>query len=544
MSEKETINQADNETLGLKSIIVGYLRQWKVFLVAACISFILAILYLVLIPNTYEIFARIQLQEDDSSGGAFGLGEAAGLMKSFGLGGTGSSTISIDDEKTILGSNELLRQVVNELNIQVEYMKPGAFRYQMYKNSPLLLTFDEAVNARIMDRITFETSVEKSGKVKVKIKSKDDGGKYSLEFASLPATIELPQGTFLLSENEQATPGITAPYKMKIHVKPLSWIAENLSEELGVEDVSSSSNILELTVQDYEKRRAIDFLNTLVNEFNTQYENVQKKNAEKSMFFIEGRIRNVKDELNKAEEHIQKFKAANGMTELELDLEFHVAQMQELQKAIIEVEAEKQIVTMMHDYIKNPANKYNVVPMLLTVADGEKGGPITTYNLAILERAALIKTSKPESPLIEQKDQQIDQLREGVFQTINNAEKAYKNTLADLKGKESQFYAKMEQVPAMEREYIEYRRQQEIFQGVYLILLQKREETALRIGEMNDHARMVDTPFVKQKKVAPRKLYAALFMMIFTLIVPVIWIESKKLTKELIAEFRRTTITK
>jgi len=539
MSEKETFNQADNETLGLKSIIVGYIHQWKVFLVVACISLIPAILYLVLIPKTYEIFARIQIQEDDSSG-SFGLGEAAGLMKSFGLGGGGSTTISIDDEMTILSSNALLRQVIKEMDIQIEYMKPGAFRYQMYKDTPLLLTFDEKTEDQIMDRITFETSVEKSGKVKVKIKSKDDSRKYNLEFASLPATIELPLGTFVLSKNEQSTSDIAAPFKMKIHVKPASWVAEDLTEELGIEDISTTSNILELTIQDYEKKRGIDFLNTLVDEYNKQYENVQKRNVEKSMSFIEGRIQMVKDELNEAEKHIQKFKAAHGMTELEFDLEFYVGQMQELQKAIIEIEAEKQVVTMMHDYIKDPANKYNVVPMLLSASEGEKGGPIATYNLAVLERSTLLKTSKPESPLILQKEQQLDQLREGVFQTINNAERAYSITLADLKGKENQLYAKMGQVPEMEREYIEYRRQQEIFQGVYLILLQKREESALRIGEMKDHAYMVDTPFVKQKKVAPRKLYAGIFMIFFTLIVPVIWIESKKLIKELIAEFRRT----
>lgn len=539
MAENEILNRGENDMLGLKSIIVGYIRQWKVFVIAAFFSLVLAVLYLILVPNTYEIFARIQVQEDTSSGGAFGLGEASGLMKSFGLGGAGSSSVSIDDEMTILASNNLLCQVIREMNVQVEYMKPGAFRYRMYKNSPLLLTFDEAVNARIMDRITFKTAVDKSGKVKVDIESKDDGGRYSLMFASLPATIELPQGTFLLSENKQvAAGGIKAPFKMKIHVNPLTWVAESLSEELAVEDVSTSSSILELTLQDYERSRGVDFLNTLVSEYNKQYESVQKRNAEKTLSFINGRIRNVQDELSKAEGEIQDFKAANGMTELEIDLEFYVGQMQELQKAIIEIEAERQVITMMHDFVKDPANKYSVVPMLLTAAEGEKGGPITSYNLAILERSALIKTSKPESPLVVQKDLQLEQLREGVFQTINNADKAFAKTLDDLKGKENLIYAKMGQVPAMEREYMEYRRQQEIYQGVYLVLLQKREDTAIRLGEMNDHARLVDTPFVKQKRVAPRKLYAALFMMFFTMIVSVAFIEGKKILKELLTEFR------
>ena len=88
----------DNETIGLKSIIVRYLLQWKLFLGVFLFSIIPAVLYLIYYPRTYEMMARIQIQEDkDLGGGSFGLGEAAGLMKSFGLGGGSSSVINIED---------------------------------------------------------------------------------------------------------------------------------------------------------------------------------------------------------------------------------------------------------------------------------------------------------------------------------------------------------------------------------------------------------------------------------------------------------------
>lgn len=526
----------DNETLGLKTIVVNYIRQWKIFLIVGVLSLIPAILYIVLTPSTYEIFARIQIQED-TSGGSFGLGEAAGLMKSFGLGGGGGTSVNMDDEMTILGSNSLIRQVINQMDLQVDYMKPGAYKYRMYKDSPLLLEFDETTNSNIMDILTFNVAVEKSGKVKAKIKS-NDIGKYNLEYPSLPATIELPIGQFILSKNVKSQE-TKESFKMKIVVTPSTWAAEDLSEELGVEDISTSSNILELSIKDYERKRGVDFLTTLIAEYNKQFESVQKYNVEKSMSFIEGRIQNVIGELDEAERRIQEFKSKNGMTELEYDIEFYVGQMQELQVKIIELEAQKHVIAMMNDYVKDPANMYNVIPTLLTATEGEKGGPIATFNIVALERATILKTSKPESPLIKQKEDQLSQLREGVFQTIQNANNSLEITLADLKGKENQLLAKMGQVPAMEREYIDYRRQQEIYQGVYLILLQKREDSALRIGEMKEHARVVDPPFVKQKRVAPRKLYALIFMMFITLVVPIAFIEGRKIIRELKNEFKK-----
>ena len=50
--------------------------------------------------------------------------------------------------------------------------------------------------------------------------------------------------------------------------------------------------------------------------------------------------------------------------------------------------------------------------------------------------------------------------------------------------------------PFKERVYVDYKRQQEILQGVYLILLQKREEISLASATYG-RAKIVDTAFVK-----------------------------------------------
>ena len=92
----------NDEVIGLKGIIVRYLRHWKLFLIVFILSFIPAILYLVFYPRTYEFKTRIQIQEEQSLGGAsLAMGEAAGLMKSFGIGGGSAGSISIDDEMSI-----------------------------------------------------------------------------------------------------------------------------------------------------------------------------------------------------------------------------------------------------------------------------------------------------------------------------------------------------------------------------------------------------------------------------------------------------------
>ena len=113
-----TNQQQDNETVKLKYIIVFYLHKWKYFLISGIVSVLLAAFYLLCYPKTFEIAAKIRMQEDKSLGNSgIGLGEAAGIMRSFGLGNGGTGAVNLDDEWAILSSNQLLRDVVYDLGL-------------------------------------------------------------------------------------------------------------------------------------------------------------------------------------------------------------------------------------------------------------------------------------------------------------------------------------------------------------------------------------------------------------------------------------------
>ena len=161
----------DNETIGLKSIIVRYLLHWKLFLGVFLFSIIPAVLYLIYYPRTYEMMARIQIQEDkDLGGGSFGLGEAAGLMKSFGLGSVSGGVVNIDDELMTLTSNKMLRNMVLKLGVNVDYCEPFSLGYRLYDESPLKLIADSATNARLAEAVEFSVFV-KNGKAEVSAES-------------------------------------------------------------------------------------------------------------------------------------------------------------------------------------------------------------------------------------------------------------------------------------------------------------------------------------------------------------------------------------
>ncbi|MDR1722731.1 MAG: tyrosine protein kinase [Tannerella sp.] len=520
----------DKESLDLKGITVKYLRSWKLFAAVFVFSFIPAILYLALYPRTYEIKAAIQLREDKESGMSGGIGEAAGLMKSFGIGGLGGGSINIDDEMSILTSNRLMRSMILDLGINIQYSKPFSF-YYMYKEAPLKLTADPETLANLDDEYRFNVSVAQ-GNIKVKAKSLLGKLSETFTYTSLPAFIKIDGHEFRLDfDNDGAS---KTPFKLQIRCTPASWFAETLADKIEVEEVSSSSNVIEIVSSDHSRDRGKDVLNTLVKKLNEDFDEYESIEDRKTLDFVDERISRVTTDLAKVELDIEAFKAKNEMTDIEADMKMYSGMMQELQNSIIEIESQTRLINSLDEYVRKPENKYSVVPTLLTSAGGEKGGAIGTYNEALMKREKILSNSNEQNPLYKTLTIQVDKLREGVFTTIENTRKGYDATLKDLKQKERQLMSKFRSVPKEEREYVIFRRDQEIYQGLYLLLLQKREETVLALNRNAEHARLVEPAYVAKKPLGPRKLYAAIGMLVLTLVVPVAYL----LIRDMIAAIR------
>jgi uncharacterized protein involved in exopolysaccharide biosynthesis len=523
----------NNEEIGLKNIIVKYLLHWKLFLLVFLLSFIPAILYLVLYPRTYEMMARIQILEDREMGGtSLGMGDAAGLMRSFGLGAMAAGVVNIEDEIGALTSNALFKRMVCSLGINVEYTKPYSF-YRLYEDVPLVLTTDSQTLERLDEEIEFKVR-RKAGEIHIQTKS-ERYGKSKFRFPALPAVIPLPQGDFTLDY----APGKerNGLVEMNILFRPAGWVAEELEEDFLVEDVSKTATIIELSCTDYEKARGVGMLNRLIDLYNTERSSFKGQEAVKTLAYLDGRIDTITHSLRLVESEIAVYKNIHTLTDVEHDVQFYIEQMRDLQMKLIELESQSHLIEMMDEFVKDPANKYNLVPVLLN-SEGE-GSPLMTYNGILVERTRVIQNSNPNNPLAINLTEQADQLRGSVYLSISNTQKATRQAIDEIRKKEKMLFAQMESFPDKERDFLELKRRQEILQGVYLILLQTREETALNHDLNREKAKIVDAAFVKAKPVAPRKLFAAIGMLVLTLFIPVAYLFCREQASALADEYRR-----
>ena len=531
----------DREAVGLRPIIAGYLRQRTVILVSAIISLVAAIIYLLVYPKTYEVMARIQIQDDASmmASGGIGLGDAAGVMKTFGLGGLNSgSGVSIDDEISTLRSNSLMRKMVTRLGLYAEYRRPLSF-IKLYGEEPVHVICDSTTLDALDDKVEFHLTA--TDRDEVTIKAKADGKKETFHFDGFPAEVKLHGKTFRFERVKQRAGASNGGVKLDITVYPPRWVAEKAADDFLIEDYSKSANIIELSCTDYERRRAKDMLNVLIDYYNQEAYDYKKSQSDVSLVFLNERIAHVMDELEKVERNIERYKAANKITDVEYDIQYYAEYMRDLKGRMIEAETQANMIALMDAFVKNPANRYKLVPSLLTSGAAEtEGSAIFLYNQALLEREKAIRNSNEQNPMVASLTTQVDRLRETVFQSINNAQQSMQLTRRSLEKQERELLDRMGSIPVQERVYVDYKRQQEILQGVYLILLQKREEIGLALGQKTDRAKIVDTAFVKAKPVAPRKVFALAGFIVLTLVLSIGWIVCRDQYRLLRKEMKRT----
>ena len=84
----------------------------------------------------------------------------------------------------------------------------------------------------------------------------------------------------------------------------------------------------------------------------------------------------------------------------------------------------------------------------------------------------------------------------------------------------NKYMGRVNTTPQMERVLTEIGRQREIKQGVYLMLLQKREETAMTLANTTDKCKLIDDTLMVKNSKHPKKSIVLLAAFVLGLIFP------------------------
>lgn len=512
--------QEEKSAIDFQLIYSTLILNWKWFVLSLIVCLGMGYLYLRYTRPQYQATAKLLIKDDDQNKSR-GMGNSM-IQNAANLGFISNSN-GIDNEIEILSAQDLATQAVIDMKCYVNYYHKGTFKDQLvYKEQEVNVDLDLAHLKKLNAPIKLK--IEKDGNKYLvtgsyyipvdAFSSQKEPVKIEKTLASLPASINTRVGTLSFTKNGN--------FKLKdgeclkaIIVTP-DMAASGYAKALTVSQTSKTTTIAELVLKDEDPQRSIDYLNTLIKVYNRQANEDKNEISYRTEQFINQRLEKINSELGSTEGQLESYKKRNNVVEMKLNATAAIANSDTYAQKLQEANTQVELLNELGKYMNEPGNKYQPIPSNVGLTDESSTELINEYNQIALNRNKMLHSASESSPTVTPLTAQLEDLTKSIKRAMRQAKlgmEIQRNSIAH----QAAIYAnQIGNSPEQERVLTQIGRQQEVKSGLYLMLLQKREENSISLAATADKGKVIDAPSLVGK-VSPKSSIIMLIALVLGL---------------------------
>ncbi|SDH57418.1 GumC family protein [Winogradskyella thalassocola] len=512
---------ANNE---LKEQLELILSHWIIISLCLTIAVFSAYSFLRYETNQYSASATIKIKDEKQSQKLPSLED----ITSKGLFANGSNQIL--DEVEVIKSRSLMSNVVKKLNLNIEYYAQGRIKEQeIYKNPPLILNFfasDSVVHK--VDTTLFIKVVSPTKYLMFKDNGKslidrDESLGKSYNFGD---RIKTGFGDLVILPNI----GKFAPMigsNLRVSLIPTRKLVNRYQKSLSI-TTETGSSVVKLGLSDNIPQRAIDILNQIIREYNTDVILDKESVIKVTSDFITNRLQIVSKELEEVDYTAEQLQKNNKLTALNSQANLYLESEKITENRINETSNTIQLIDYLKEEIKQKNKSSDLLPPNI-IEDANISQVTKTHNELVAQRDKYLKNSSEKNPIVINLNNQIDALKGNLENSLENMKRTSEITLNNLNREEARIRGQIYSAPTKQRQFRNIERQQGIKESLYLYLLQKREESAISLGMFSPNAKIIDKGYSSYSIVSPNKMLTYLGAILFGLALPIGFIYGRKL---------------
>ena len=460
---------ARKDSPSIKDHIRKYIAYWPVFILSMGIFVAVAVLYLRKATLKYSATALILVK-----------GEKAGSMPDDLVSSAliASRSSNMENELALMRSSGLMERIVLENEFNISYYIVGKIKSSdIYLNAPFRLIVQKTADSSKSLSVSID-QLTATG-VRIQLGAKEEKKFISINW-NTPYLINGFQ--FVLAPR---TKGTSSGGSYLVNWYPVKQTAKEIAGKISIDWLDKKTSIIKLSLLIENLDRGKDILNALSKEYDRADLEEKTIASRNTIRFIDDRLDIVSRELSGVEGTLENYQGTNQIVNVESQSGQAFANSNEVSKDILDINIQKGVIQQIQSYFNSPNTSGKLVPSSLGINDPTLGSLIGKYNELELKKQREKPLLSNNSIVLKDIDNQINDVKGSVLENLQNINKNLDLQQGSLQQKNSQYRAFLSSLPRKERVMQEIKRKQSITEGLYLYLLQKREESSISAGSAN-----------------------------------------------------------
>lgn len=494
------LNDSDPESgQSLKAFVSKIIAHWYLFLIGVTLCIFLSVLYSKFANVSYLIYAKIMVKDEKQQGGGM-----KGLMADMELGSLLGGSTDSESELEILTSRTLMTKVVKKLQLNVTHGIKGKLRALEVEDSAIPYTVSFVSQGDSLSAM--EYTIDKVNEHQFRFRNNTEDIDI---IGSFGKPIVLPQYTIILhkKQNFKLDKSFQSfAFTFTLSIQSIQTRTAQLLSGINAETTTKQGPVISLSLKYAVPGKGEQILQTLIDLYMKDNLEDKQKMADSTLNFIDAQLAGVSTGLKGIEGQIEEFKTDNELADMGAQSQELVKNVSDYYVKLNAIDMQLSLVKKISSNINNPKNK-QIIPNTLNVNDPVFIQYAGIYNQLILKRQAELLNYTEDNPLVKNLDIQIENARVNLLRGFEAFQDNLFETKKQLLKENNALIGQVRKVPKKERVYLDYTRQQNLQQQLYLYLLQKRAETAISRtstfgnSQIIDGAKSADAPFTPKKKV-------------------------------------------